>query len=273
MSMQFPVDGPSSEPLPAQREDPDRAAKSPGIERRYKHIAKLGDSQKQRHNLWVLGSARAHQAHCLVLDGLNLFTTKTLIDGGIPVRCIHVPNKSDYDAIIAAAHPVHGNIYRCGVLQWAQSLVSLAPCVAAESRAPGCASACNGIKTIWLDFTCRWSTHVESTLALLLSPFVMGAGSGDLFLTLNADTRCPSAMRALGAQNYIRDLVMRKGGSVEFPLDRCEEYGNGMFILQAAVNWSSCFGDSTAGAALYERMRGEARAFRKEQNSLKAMAD
>jgi len=249
-------------------------AEGAGVERRYKHVSKLSDTTKLRHNEWVLRSARAHQAHCLVLDGVNLLTTKTLISGGIPAWCIHVPNKADYDAIVAASHSHHGNIYRCSVLQWAQALLSLRSLVASDATnpvPPSCAAACNGIKTIWLDFTCRWSAHVEHALTLLLSPTVMGSRSSDLFLTLNADRRCPSALRTDGAQRFIADVVARSGGSVTFPSDRCEEYGNGMFILQAAVSW--CDGGCTTGAALYERLRGEAHAFRKEENSLKGKAE
>lgn len=270
--MEFPIVGQGSAALLKQIEDTDGAAKSVSLERRYKHVAKLCDLQKRRHNLWVLDSACYHRAHCLVLDGLNLFTTKTLINGGIPAQLIHVPNKSDYDAIVAANHLAHGNIYRSSVLQWVQALVSLTSPIVVEpshSFASAC-SACDGIKTIWLDFTCRWSAHVERALTLLLSPSVMGNGLGDLYLTLNADTRCPTAMRADGARDFIANVVVQKGGSVEFPSDHSESYGNGMFILHAAVNWSSCHCNCSAGAALYERLRGETRAFRKEQNSMKA---
>jgi hypothetical protein len=244
-----------------------------GAERRYKHISKLSDSQKLRHNQWVLRSARTHESHCLVLDGVNLFTTRTLIEGGIASWRIHVPNKSDYDAIVSASHLSHGNIYRCSVLQWTQALMSLPSPVAAESNPTLRSSACNGIKTIWLDFTCRWSAHVDRALQLLLSPSVMGAGVSDLFLTLNADTRCPNALRAEGALRFITEAVTRAGGSVEFPSDRCEEYGNGMFILQAVVDWGCYDSHRAAAAALYERLRDEAHAFRKEENSLKAKAD
>jgi hypothetical protein len=241
-----------------------------GAERRYKHISKLGDSQKLRHNSWVLDSARARESHCLVLDGVNLFTSRTLSEGGIPVCRIHVPNKADYDAICAASHASHGNVYRCNVLQWVQALTSLAPRVAAASNPPSCHCACNNIKTIWLDYTCRWGDHVVRALKLLLSPLVMGAGASDMFLTLNADTRCPHALRADGAQRFIADAVVRAGGTVEFPLDRCEEYGNGMFILQAVVTWRCCDGGRSAAAALYERLRDEAHVLRKKENSLKA---
>lgn len=257
---------------PEQREDVGAMIGS-GAERRYRHISKLGDSQKLRHNTWVLCSARAHESHCLVLDGVNLFTTRTLIEGGIASWRIHVPNKSDYDTIAAASHSSHGNVYRCSVLQWAQALVSLPSPVAAESNPPLRTSACNGIKTIWLDFTCRWSTHVDRALKLLLSPLVMGAGVSDLFLTLNVDTRCPDALRADGAQRFITEFVTGAGGTVEFPPDRCEEYGNGMLILQAVVDWGCCDSHHAAAAALYERLRGEAHAFRKGENSLKARAD
>jgi hypothetical protein len=270
--MQFPVDSQDFAAQLQQLEHSDEAEKGTGFERRYKHVAKLNDSQKRCHNSWVLSSARAHQSHCLVLDGLNLFTSQTLIKGGIPVHHIHVPNKADYDAILAANHPAHGNLYRCHVLEWIQALVSLTPHVAAD-QSSNCIPTCNGIKTVWLDFTCRWSSHVERALMLLLSPLVMGTGFGDLFLTLNADTRCPAAMRADGARNFIREAVMKRGGIVDFPSDRCEEYGSGMFIMLAAVKWGSCDCSCSAGATLYERLRREARAFRKEQNSLKAKAD
>ena len=248
-------------------------AQGAGVERRYKHLSKLDDCTKLRHNEWVLRSARAHQAHCLVLDGVNMFTSKNLINGGVPACRVHVPNKADYDAIVAAPRSPHGNIYRCSVLKWAQALVALSPIGAPDASLifSSCAATSNDIKTIWLDFTCRWSAHVEHALTLLLRPTVMGAGSSDLFLTLNADSRCPSALRADGAQRFIADAVARAGGSVDFPADRCEEYGNGMFILQAAVRW--CDGCSSTGAALYERLRREAHAFRKEENSLQAKAE
>ena len=270
--MQSLANGHSSDTAPAQCDEL-RVAEISSAERRYKHICKLSDSQKLRHNSWVLGSARARQAHCLVLDGVNLFTTKTLIDGGIPASRIHVPNKSDYDAIIASSHSFHGNIYRCSALQWTQALVSLAPPAAAEPISSSFAGVCGFIKTIWLDYTCRWSSHVERALALLLSPSVMGASSSDLYITLNADTRCPSALHLDGVQKYIADSVTRTGGSVEFPSDHCEEYGNGMFILLAVVNWGSCSNRAIAGAELYERLIAEAYAFRKKENSLKASAE
>jgi hypothetical protein len=239
-------------------------------ERRYKHISKLDDSQKLRHNSWVLESARTHRSHCLILDGVNLFTTKMLSDGGIPLWRIHVPNKADYDSIVSASHCRHGNIYRSSVLQWLQALVSLSPRADSESASCGSNSAYGGIKTVWLDFTCRWNVHVQHALALLLSPAVMGTGPSDVFLTLNADTRCPTALRADGAQRFITETILRAGGTVEFPSDRCEEYGNGMFIMQAAVAWGCCTCDTVVDAALYERLRGEARAFRKAENTLKA---
>ena len=265
--MQSPADGCA---VPEHREIID-ATDALGFERRYKHISKLGDSQKLRHNTWVLCSARTHDAHCLVLDGVNLFTTKTLIEGGIPAWRIHVPNKPDYDAIVAASHSQHGNLYRCSALQWAQALVSLDPTVALEPKPSCCDCSRNPIKTIWLDFTCRWSVHVESTLKLLISPLVMGCGCSHLFLTLNADTRCPHALRAHDAQRFIADVVSRaEGAAVSFSPDHCEEYGNGMFIVRAEVKWSCCEGGVAAAAELYDRLRGEAHAFRKKENSLRA---
>ncbi len=101
----------------------------------------------------------------------------------------------------------------------------------------------------------------------------MGDGSSDLYLTLNADTRCPAALRVDGVQKFIADSVIRNGGAVEFPSDRCEVYGNGMFILQAVVQWGSGSSGTIAGAALYERLIAEAHTFRKKENSLKASTE
>ena len=110
------------------------------VTRRYKAC---DTTTKQQHNAWVLSAAQDHQpsSAILVLDGADLNTTNTLIDGGIHPQSIHVPNKHDYDAIVSR-HQVcsHGNLYRSTVQTWVETLAMLT-----EPPEP--------IKTVWLDYT------------------------------------------------------------------------------------------------------------------------
>jgi hypothetical protein len=236
-------------------------------ERRYRHLAKREDVSKVLHNEWVVCSALRHRgSDVLLLDGVDLNTTSKLIAAGIDPESIHVPNRSDFDAILRQEGcGSRGNIYRSSVQTWAEAHASL--------RRPS-----SKIKTVWLDYTCRWAEHVRKTLSTLLRADVMGGGEADFFVTLNADRRCPSAKRLAEVQEEIRIIVMSANGSILFPADHNTEYGNGMFIVHAELIWGALGvteGEEPARTAndvptLFEQMRAGARAFRKVANSCKA---
>ena len=247
-------------------------APSPGTaapERRYKHLAKQEDLSKVAHNEWVLCSALRHRGEVLLLDGVDLNTTTRLIAAGIDPAAIHVPNRSDFDAILRQGHVSHGNLYRSSVQTWAEAHASL--------RRP-----VSQIKTVWLDYTCRWGEHVRKTLVSLLRADVMGGGKADVFVTLNADRRCPSAKRLEEVQEEVRIIVTAADGYLDFPAGHNIEYGNGkgMFIVHAELYWalgvteerempqpSPCAAND---APLFEQMQARAHAFRKEANSCRA---
>ena len=227
---------------------------------RYPHISKQHDAAKATHNSWILESALRHSSGVLILDGIDLNTTRTLLRGGVDMRRVHVPNRLDFDSIVRQSHPKHGNLYRCTVQGWASSYTSL-PLPRAE------------LKTIWLDYTGRWSAHVQSTLEVLVDKTVMGAGApADIFLTLNRDVRCPDAPGLEEVLQLLETLVIQSGATASFP--RAQEYGSAMFIIHARIIWG---GESNTNEQvdaytapddlMFNSMRFGTRMFRKAANS------
>ena len=68
--------------------------------RTYPHLEKSADLVKQQHNEWVVASATCHRYEILVLDGLDLQTSHSLMRAGVDAHRIHVPNLPDYDTLL-----------------------------------------------------------------------------------------------------------------------------------------------------------------------------
>jgi len=230
-------------------------------QRLYKHAEKQACLDKSAHNDWVTQAAYTNMpAAVVVLDGVDLNTTQTLIAAGIPCEAIHVPNRSDFDAIVSHGHPRHGNLYRGAV----QTLVEACSQISDTDRVP--------IRTVWLDYTGRWGQHVVRTLEMMFGCRMLGVGRSDLFITLSCDPRSTAAKPLEEVQELVEALAVSFGIAVEFEEKHTTNYGRNMFIIHALLQCDVMESrvEQPPVGSLYGQLR-QTQAFRKAPNSVCAV--